>query len=108
MAEYSTDNVRILSVEAVKHPNGDKGDYLKIRIALLSSSSADESEILIETTRYIQRSKFDEPDAIRVARHHFFKICEMAVITMTPFAMLESEIAALTLVKKQPRQTSLP
>lgn len=96
MTGYTTDNVRVLSVEAAKHPISSIGDCLKIRIALISPNAALGDDILLETTRYVDRKSYDEGDAIRMARHWFLKLCELGVETMEPFRLSDEQIATIT------------
>ena len=90
MTDYTTDDVRVLSVEVVKRPK--RADALKVRIALINKAGVEGDNILLETTRLIDRSLFDEADAVRVVRHWFLQLCELGAKAMEPFRIPEGQL----------------
>lgn len=58
----------------------------------MAGNSAFSDDILLETTRYVDRSGYDEGDAIAMARHWFLQLCELGVQTMEPFRLSQDQV----------------
>lgn len=93
MAGYTETDVQVLSVEIIEHER--LGRAVRVRIGLMGHKGIVGSRILMETTRDVFVSDYDEADAIRVARHWFHDLCNLSAAASAAFKMSAEDLQGI-------------